>query len=469
MKLIPRQKIWLGLVVATNLALWVIPSDVVKQIAQDRQTMLGRYSRTHFYWILGVAAISAISFYIDWSKGQEYKRRWFRVIASLSMFFLGLSVIDFFLRTDTQQHYVRDTIAYHRPPNASLELDFVDKPNAYRTYPNAPEGFGTVRCRLRTDARGYRNQNASDQYDIVTLGDSFTEGSSVSDEHAWPVLLAKRIGQTVYNLGMSGYDPLHYRESLKEVGLSLKPKIVICMIYEGNDFRSAKTDRKRMDPSYSAQFKRYTERSPLLKGLDRLLIQAFAPIGRNGDVTGSELLDWMPLRVPDGEDSKAYAFAPKQLRDLYESRERFSANKHWLNPRRQIGEMSKLCREANTSYVVVYAPTKAHVVLPLSAKNLTADKVRSFTALKYKKPLPQPEVFLQNLLERAGARESVVKDWCDREGIAFFSLTEKLRAAAKTGKQVYYTYDQHWTPTGCEVVAEAVAEFLQSELPSDTH
>ena len=48
MKLIPRQKIWLVVVMATNLARWLIPSDVVEQIARDRHTMLGRYSRQHF-------------------------------------------------------------------------------------------------------------------------------------------------------------------------------------------------------------------------------------------------------------------------------------------------------------------------------------------------------------------------------------------------------------------------------------
>ena len=47
MKLIVRQKIWLAVVIVTNLLLWIIPSDVVELIARDRQTLLGRYSRGH--------------------------------------------------------------------------------------------------------------------------------------------------------------------------------------------------------------------------------------------------------------------------------------------------------------------------------------------------------------------------------------------------------------------------------------
>ena len=94
------------------------------------------------------------------------------------------------------------------------------------------------------------------------------------------------------------------------------------------------------------------------------------------------------------------------------------------------------------------------------ADHLPGDKVRAFTALRYKKPLPGPATFLANLLQRADARESVTHEWCQREGISFFSVTEVLRRAAIGGKQVYYTYDQHWTPEGYEVVARAVYQHL---------
>lgn len=83
MKLIRRQKIWLTIIIVVNLALWIIPSDVVEQIARDRHVLLGRYSRAHFSWIVGMLIFSAISFYVDWSTGQTYQRRWFQVLATL--------------------------------------------------------------------------------------------------------------------------------------------------------------------------------------------------------------------------------------------------------------------------------------------------------------------------------------------------------------------------------------------------
>jgi hypothetical protein len=281
-KLLPRQKIWLAIVIITNLALWLIPSDVVEDIARDRHTMLGRYSRQHFTWNVAIGLISIVSFYIDWSKGETYKRRWFQVIAVTTFAVPGLILLDFFLRTPETGHYIKTSLAFHHPPDGSWGREFVDKPEAHRTYPNAPPGYGSLDCTLHTDSRGFRNTTEHEQYDVVAIGDSFTEGSNVSDEHPWPQQLADISGLRVYNMGMSGYDPIHYLAALQEHALPLKPKIVLCMIYEGNDFRSAKADQKRTAPSLSSRFKEYLKQSPILATTDRFLIDTFGPINSTG-------------------------------------------------------------------------------------------------------------------------------------------------------------------------------------------
>lgn len=463
MKMILRQKLWLTFVVAVNAALWIIPGDVVANVARDEQTMLGRYSRTHFAWNLGVLLVSAVTLYIDWSVGPTYKRRWFQVIAMSIVLVPTLAIVDFLLRTPQTMHYIRDTAAYHRPTDAEFEETFVDKPLAYRTYPNAKPGFGTVPCAGRTDKRGYRNRTNLDQYDIVTLGDSFTEGSKVSDENPWPVRLAAISGRTVCNLGMSGYDPLHYLESLREVGLTLKPHVVLCLLCEGNDFRSTKSDAKRLHPSLSMRLADYVDRSPLIKAMDRVVTDTFAPLRSDAPLPGGDVLDWLPLAIPLGPGARYYAFEPKQLRDLLQSREDFESDKHWHNPRDQIAAMNRLCTVAGARFVLVFAPTKARVVLPLVADRLDAAKIRAFTAIAYKKPLPAADSFLPELLSRLDARESVIADWCRVESIPFFSTTQVLREAIAAGQQTYYSYDQHWTPVGHEVVAGAVFDFLREQ------
>jgi len=466
MKLIRRQKVWLGIVLAVNLALWLVPSDVVAEIARQRHVMLGRYSRTHFAWNVSVLFISFVSFYIDWSTGATYKRRWFQVLATLLFLLPCLTIVDFAMRRPDVEHYVRDTLAYHRPPEAVFHQVFVDRPEARRSYPHAPPGYGTVDCTLHTDRRGYRNQTNLESYEVVVLGDSFAEGSNVSDEHPWSARLAAHSGLTVYDLGMSGYDPLHYLESLKEVGLTLRPRVVLCLIYEGNDFRSTKTDEKRRNPSLSMRLGEYLDRSPVIGAVDKLLINTFGPMNSDGRLEDAERIDWLPLAIPLGPGARYYAFEPKQLRDLYESRNEFASDKHWLNPQGQMGEMNKLCRDAGSQYVVVFAPTKAHVTLPIVADRLVPEKVRAFTAISYKEELPEPPEFLRTLLFNVDAREEVVGEWCRRQAIPFLSLTGSLREAVALGKQVYYTYDQHWTPDGHEIVAQAVDRYLDEWLPA---
>ncbi len=464
---VPRgQRIWLALLLLVNVVLWVVPSDVVELIARDRHTLLGRYSRTHFFWIIAMAIVFLVNLYTDLAVGAVRRRRQFQVFAVLLTGIPSVGMLDFVLRNPQRahSHYVRDHVAYRRPANVTFSVDTVDEPEASRTYPSAPPGYPTVTCTYRTDRRGYRNQTDLQAYDVVALGDSFAEGSRVSDDHAWPVRLAKRSGLSVYNLGMSGYDPLKYAASLARFGLDLQPRYVLCMLYEGNDFRSAASDSSRTKSSFSKRFKTYTKQSPILTALDRLIVNTFSPINATSPIKGVEVLDWLPLAIPRDGNTHYYAFAPKQLGDLYQDAEAFERGPHWRSVRNQLIWMRDECRKKAIHFVVVYAPSKAHVVLPAIADRLPAEKVARFTAISYDEGLPRPDIFLENLMKNIDTREMIVRRWCADEGVAFVSLTGALREAAVAGTQVYYTYDQHWTPDGHRIVAEVIADSL-AETP----
>jgi len=469
LKFITRQKVWLTIVITVNAALWLIPSDVVEEVARQRHVMLGRYSRTHFAWIVGVGVFSLVSLYVDWSTGATYRRRWFQVGATLLFLLPSLAVFDGLMRTPDDQHYIRERIAYTRPIDAKFASEYEDRPEARRSYPNAPPGFGKIDRTLRTDSRGYRNAVTQTHADVVTLGDSFTEGSNVSDQDAWPARLGTLLGHPVCNLGMSGYDPLHYLESLKDHGLALKPRVVLCMLYEGNDFRSTDSDAKRRNPGVSKRFADYLDRSPIIRALDQRLIRTFGSIGADAPLTAAARIDWLPLAIPAGASERYYAFEPKQLRDLYVSADDFAVDRHWLNPRGQLAEMHARCREIGATFVVLFAPTKAHVTFPLVADRVDPVKIKAFTAISLKGELPEPREFAQELKRNVEAREQVVAKWSAQEGIPFLGLSSPLRKAATASTQVYYTYDQHWTPLGHEVVAHAVDEFLRDSLSNVHH
>ena len=88
------------------------------------------------------------------------------------------------------------------------------------------------------DANGFRNAEALTQAEIVTIGDSHTQGFSALASEAWPQVLGTTSGQTVYNMGVGGYGPLHYA-LLVEEALKLNPKRIVIGLYIGNDLGDA--------------------------------------------------------------------------------------------------------------------------------------------------------------------------------------------------------------------------------------
>ncbi len=458
-----RQTLFLLFVAVLNGLLWAIPSDVVTLIARDRHVLLGRYSREQFAWIIAAAVFTIVGLYVDWAPREQYKRRWFQVLATLLLLVPTLAVVDVLMRSETRTHYVQSDGLYARPAGFSFELVHEDKPRAARTYPHARGGYANVRCQYEADAQGYRRVDGvspEDRVDVVVLGDSFAEGSLVSDEHVWVTRMADATGLTVRNLGMSGYGPGHYLEALRRYGLAHQPQVVVCMLYEGNDFRRAAVERSTTGEPMLRRLQKYVKQSPMVEGLDQLLIRTLGPIGSDWPVANAKPISWLPLAVPSGEDGPFYAFAPKQILQNRDTTSTFRQNEPWRTTAELLSTMRELCGTVGARLVIVLAPTKAHVVLPLVKDELDPEKIRAFAALRYD-GLPTAERFAAQVFDRLSAKEEVLADWCHEHGVPFLSLTRELQVATKSGQQTYYTYDQHWTPNGHAVAASVIGSFVR--------
>ncbi|UCG32994.1 MAG: hypothetical protein JSU68_15190, partial [Phycisphaerales bacterium] len=315
-----RKRILLAVVLAANLVLWAIPSNVVELIARDRHVILGRYSREHFVWILVLLVASLTALYIGLGAPARQKRRAFQVAA---VFVIGLPLlflIDLALTIPpaiSNPVYIFDGLAYHRPPGSQQVITFTDRPAAHRTYPNAPAdgGYGTVACTFTVDSRGYRNRTDHQQCDILVLGDSFAEGSRVSDDQTWEALVAERTGLRICSLGMSGYDPQHYLAALRKHGPGLQPRLVICMIYEGNDFRSAEWVENPEDYKLPLGkiLQYYIHSSRILTAIDGLMCQRLGAINARGPLRHGEIISWLPLRIDGDGGPTYYAFSTKRM------------------------------------------------------------------------------------------------------------------------------------------------------------
>jgi len=239
------------------------------------------------------------------------------------------------------------------------------------------------------------------------------------------------------------------------------------MLYEGNDFRSANFYDKENERRWS--LRTFYKTSPLRHCIKSALIRCLGPINSSrfknepGVFAPSHSLyavSWLPLAIPDGPDAKYYAFKVKRLLSHFKSQGSLVNTKGWQETFTILREIKKMCVEKNVRFIIMYAPDKPHTLLPLVKHKLPPEKLHAFMALKQKN-LPPPGEIKDILLSRLQIQESVIEEFCQQESIKFVSLTEPLRQEILKGRQVYFTYDQHWTPIGHEIVADALYHYLE--------
>lgn len=471
-----RIKIFLTLVfIAASVLPWYFSSNVLELIARQRDVLLGRYSFERFSNNLIFTLTFWLAAYVSWClRRHRPKEVAFRIIALLLAVLVGTVAIDIIGRFLRSPRYIERQvenptdwpvtlvagIVRHRPPDQQYRVRYVDAPPTARSYLSAPPGYRTTEITLTIDHRGFRNLTQLEQYDIVTVGDSLTEGAYVSDDEPWPVLLGRRLNRTVYNLGVGGGEPNYYLNALQSFGLSLKPKIAIFMVYEGNDLRGKSPQREK-----AWSFDDWLENSPVRLAVRRSLIQYLGPINADAPVPGAAMLSWLPVAIPPGAEAKYYTFKTSMLMRLYWTESTFRQSSGWTGTAEIFRQIKAACARGGIRMIVAYAPTVPHVVMPLVKDRVTPEQLHVFASFKREK-LPPPKEFVRELFSRLDTKESVLRDFFREEDIEFVSTTEALRKAAAQGRQIYYTYDQHWTAAGHVVVAEELYRYLtESNTP----
>ncbi len=469
-----------GVVAAVNIVLWLGQSALAYNIAQERDILLGRFTFDRFTLNLVVSVISLFVINGIWAakkvKTPQQKRQdTFKVIALALSILISLAAADTALRILKAKQYQGRADLFFRTPDTIQKGIVTDVSKTAFSYPAPAKGFGDFEFTITIDNNGFRNKTDFEKCDIITLGDSFTEGSHVSDEHVWPFLLAEKSGLKIYNLGMSGGNPVSYLELIKRFAPKFSPRIIMCVLYEGNDFRSSNFEGRKLQEKQQPRkfsFVSYIKTSPLRLGLKNLFIRLLGPLGssrfaddfKSGKVgTGHPLypVSWLPVAVPQGQEAKYYAFDFKSLRDDCIDRKAFETSGGWKGTSEKLLEIKKLCDENGIRLVVVYAPDKPHLLMPLIKDDVPKEKLYAFMSLKMKN-LPTVGEITDFVCKNLDSKESAVGEFCKAQSIEFLSLTKPLQDAIKSGKQAYFTCDQHWTPVGHSIVADAAMAFFNS-------
>lgn len=443
----------LAITVVANVALWVVPGPVVQYIARDKHTLLGYYSVERFSAMLVLLLVSIVLVYLMFGKGGELRYRVIRVLVILIGIAGAVVAGELVLRAVAPEPlYVIKENFRSRPPHYQAEYVFHDKPAGRRSYPDLKSGYSPVSIRLETDEHGFRNPEGITRADVVFIGDSFTEGPEVAREQMWTSIFGEETGLTAYNLGTSGANPGDYAPKLEKIGLAMKPRAVVIMVYEGNDFRGHDVGKPT------------SEKSLLRLRLKKFLIDTLGPINADAPIRRGEIIDWLPLAVK-GVNTTYYTFKPRNIGELYWAKDEFYVQRGWIQARQALEAASQIAKKNGIRLLVMYAPSKVHVALPLVIDDLHPDKVLEFAKL-HRSKLPAKKrdmkdawLFLQEFAQNIDVQQNAVQDLCAQLQVEFISLTKVLRQGMSEGLQTYYTYDQHWTPVGHKVVARKLIDY----------
>jgi hypothetical protein len=285
---------------------------------------------------------------------------------------------------------------------------------------------------LKYDQNGFRNSEDLVYADIAVVGDSYVESPMLPSSVIMTTVLQQLQGSKVANLGIQGYGPQQELVVLKRYALSLQPKTILWVFYEGNDLADAREYEKTL-----AQWQKGESR------IHKRWIQSFT---RN---TLDALLRLNKGCIPHQHYAKRYG----TLRDAQGDLHRIyflGSNYGLLTPSEldalrttesTIAAAYQLCKERGIQFVVVFAPGTYRVYHGLPNLIDVSEEVRWWAV----NDLPER---LRSILQSISPE------------IGYLDLTPVLRAEAEKGTFVFLHDDTHWTQEGHRIVGRVLSDFL---------
>ena len=345
------------------------------------------------------------------------------------------------------------------------------------------------------DERGYHNEQALDRADIVAIGDSMTQGVNALREEAWPQVLGKVSGRTVYQMALGGYGAAQYKY-LFEKALDLHPSTIVVGFYFGNDLYDAFHMVYGFDTWASYRDPAYTRNEELPDASDKTARETVVAGSKEGTFARS-IFD---LRLWVRNHSKIYALlgdATRSLReklglahDIAEKAETVSdlANENpelvyvyrdgdnmtylspvyrfevinldnpqtaegWRITQQMFREMAESAREQNIDLIFAAIPTKELVYLTHLHER---DGVVPEAFIEYE----QKETELASEFDR----------FCAENSLSCFSFLPGMVDALSDHRKIYsdVTFGGHPNAVGYEVMGEDLARFLKERVATSS-
>ncbi len=289
------------------------------------------------------------------------------------------------------------------------------------------------------DDDGFRRPAiTAENYPIIAIGDSFTDGGQTP----WVDYLARTLNTPVRNLGWRGFGPLEYVQVMRQYGGDGHEWVLVAF-FEGNDLGNIAT-------SHDA-----------LKTREMLTSNATAiPPDAPAEAFGIPQQDWYlyPLAHPTIGD---IAYLSSYIWWLNGERETYQQSKNIQILRDSLIQIQSLAGDACLG--LIYIPSKEHIYFPYADPQGN----RQFVLQNGGRLALDEDGWLDIINEPVDYAvwdankdnlHRVVADMiADMDGWTFIDLLPAFRDMAGQGTLTYYEYDSHWNDAGHRLAGETVA------------
>jgi hypothetical protein len=376
----------------------------------------------------------------------------------LICFGVGVALVIGEMALRVREHLSRSVNGYF-----GADTTVKDARLGYRVPPNTPGH----------DSLGFRNQSVPTQADIVAIGDSQTWGNNVSRDDAWPQVLGRISGRSVYNMALGGYGPVEYWV-LSQDAEAFSPDVLVVALYFGNDFYDA----------YRMVYQNDLYASFRATGSADLAHDTLRP--------ESDLLyDEMVASSAFPHHGRIFNFAihhsatARALALLREPDDAFAAAKAWALAHPNHGAVYEH-NQVRTVLTTAYRLSALDLDEPRISEGLRISKemlllMSNFTAKSGEKLLvgliPTKEMVFASgtrfeeatrnptyakLVRMETLNRQALMSFCEEHHIAYLDLLVPLASAVARNEQIYLTTaDGHPNKAGYLVIASAFADRLK--------
>lgn len=281
---------------------------------------------------------------------------------------------------------------------------------------------------VKYDHNGFRNDRNYTQANVAVIGDSFVEAAIVPYEKSIVKQLEARLNTTTVNLGQIAYGFQQEMEVLRRYGLKMSPKLVIWVLFGGNDLRDVEAYEY-----LRKQVGKPVPKEPLQK---RLFIRNILVASSN--VFNSKFRTQPTRKALD--HSGLYKRADGKRERVYFSQSNESYNPYqWKVATETLSEARTISNKAGAEFVVVYIPRKFRI---------------------YRDHLEvTPGTFISKWT--LNNLPSDLEKWCRENNMHFVNLTPELQKSVASGVHPYFIDDVHWNELGHRIAADQVTTYLK--------